>query len=334
LRGQEAQAVPQHKSLRSSATSALDPDAAQPWKLPFVATVFHLLVIEPLPVYTFYVSFITLLGEVLTFLELWYYDAAALAAAGDFGVVGKWLNCVRDDMYRSCFSLDLNFQGECASWERESDQKNYSGFVNLGCLVICLLVSFCPAVYVLWKREFDVCSGGYLACKWEFEGSRFYRVFAFFLVGYTVFTIFIATYLVGTSLSWQWLGDLLMAFLMYQTAPLVLLLFSAKVLATPSGRMPLFNYSQEGFRRLRFRRTWRDICFEDSTALARRLERAVLMGELGSREELEELVLDPDMAVEVLRMAALEAEGGGEDDDEGSSQESSSPSEEGQEGAG
>mmetsp|Transcript_64060 Transcript_64060/g.187437 ORF Transcript_64060/g.187437 Transcript_64060/m.187437 type:complete len:354 (+) Transcript_64060:171-1232(+) len=298
------------KTIRRPAT----PDAGQPWRLPITATLFHLLAIEPFPVYTFYISFITLLGELVTFLEFWYEDVH-FPVTDEYRILGKWINCAKNDVYGACFSFDLGFKGECLA----DDDPNYLGFVNAGCVVICLSIGFCQSVHVAWNKEFDFCSGGYLASKWDFEGTIVYRVVAPLLLVYTLFTLITAGYITGTTLSAQLLGDLTEAFLFYQSAPVMLLLISAAVLASPSGRMPVFNYRREDFRRLRFRRTWRDLCFEDSTALARRLERAILLAELGRRGELEAMLVDRSMADEVLRMAMLEEEL----EDEGSHSEAS-----------
>jgi len=239
-------------------------------------------------------SYLDSSATLLGFLELWYDKGSDIYAAKQ-ATVGSFVNCVNNDVFNACWSLDVNFQGRCLP----ADGTNYIGFLNVGCILICLFVAVCPMGAVLLKGEVDICRGSYMACKWEFERSRFYHCAAYLLLAYTATTFALAFYVTSASLSSELLGGLAEAFLCYQLAPVVLLISSA--VALTRAQDPRFDYRSEQFGAFRFRRSWKEILRESNSAFGARLEKAVLLAMAGQRTELAGMLQDAAQIEDVVR---------------------------------
>mmetsp|Transcript_110424 Transcript_110424/g.330274 ORF Transcript_110424/g.330274 Transcript_110424/m.330274 type:complete len:305 (+) Transcript_110424:122-1036(+) len=247
-------------------------------------TLMHLLLVEPLPIYTFYISYVDVLTSLVAFLETWYVTASDMPDAHKNETLGSWVACINDEVFAACFTMSTNFRGKCLP----SDDGNYVGLANVGCLLVCCFVAACPIVVVALKGEVDVCRGGFLACKWEFEQSAFYHRAATLLLLYTCATGVFAVYETSTTLSSRVLTALAEAFLYYQLAGVLMLVTSAAALARAQDLN--LDYRSEEFRKLRFRRTWKDVLLQSNSAFGLRLENAALLAKAGHTEELEAML--------------------------------------------
>lgn len=260
------------------------------WDRPILQTLFRLLVVEPLPVYTFYVSYLDGLTTLSSWLTLWYYKGQDVTnngiedVAGSGVVVGSYVNCIRDDVFAAAFSFDLDYTGTCMP----KDGENYLGYVNVIFLMICIFVALCPLVAVIHRGEFDYCSGSYLACKWEFASSKFHTKAASMLLVYTILTVVVAFWLTGEELSAKLFGKLSMAFLMYEMPNVLMLIVSA--VALTSGDAPHFDFKSARFQQLYFSRSSWQSLFESDTHFGERLENATLWASTGRMAKLKALV--------------------------------------------
>jgi len=278
-------------------------------------TLVHLLLVEPLPIYTFYLSFVDVFSSLATFLETWYYTGADVLSVRKDAAVGEWINCVTNDVSNACFSLDTRLHGECSRSEM-----NLLGFVNVGCLLICLLVAAIPVVAVLRGGDLDICRGGYMAFKWRFERSSFYKWAALLLALYTCAALAMAFYMTSTTINSRLMGALAEAFVNNQLSSVVLIVGSAAALV--QAQDPHFDYGSREFRELRFNRTWKGALCEGTNAFGMRLENAALLARAGQREELEAMLADKSAVDRAMHVCASHASPSGSEAEQSCSEDS------------
>jgi len=250
---------------------------------PTALTMLHLLIIEPLPIYTFYISFLDVTCSLVAFLETWYYTGADVRKGE---TIGDWVYCALSDVFNAFFTIGLRSEGKCL----QQDETNLMGIINLGCVLLCCITAGCPVAAVLRKGELDICRGGYMACKWEFEHSRYYQNAALLLLLYTFGTLLLAVLLTSTTLSSKLLEALMEAFVSNHLASVVMLVSSAVSLSRVQD--PRFDYRSDEFKELRFARTWRDVLWQSNSAFGQRLENAALLARAGRPERLEAMLSD------------------------------------------
>lgn len=283
----------------------------QPSDVPALATVVHLFLIEPLPIYTFYLSWLCMSLDLAGFLDLWYQNLDAVPK--NMTVVGEFVNCVNDDVLGAIFSMDPRFKGECISFAEDGD--NFLGTLNWGCLLLCVIVAAVNAGAVLVHGELDFCKGSYLVYKWRLEQSRFFHYTASLLLLYVVFALYMIGGYVYDSMGRNLGGKLAVSFLNYQAIGVVGLICSARALT--QGQVPRFRYQSETFAEIRFRRSWSSMFWLTNAALAQELETAILMAAVGKQEFLENLLQDPSQAQQLLAVCGF-----GESDKDGSCSDS------------
>mmetsp|Transcript_69578 Transcript_69578/g.213324 ORF Transcript_69578/g.213324 Transcript_69578/m.213324 type:complete len:306 (-) Transcript_69578:2-919(-) len=293
----------------------------RPWDWPLAATAVHMLVAEALPVWAFWISFLDVLISVSAWLELWFYSRSDRQLAPDVKNVGELVTCVRDGFWDAAFTLDVHYSNPCVDGE---DNMVLLGWVNLVCFVICVAIISLDSAAVVFRREFDCCSGAYVRCKWELRKSGTLRCAGVMLLLFSSATFVVLLFLTveGTMeyLNWKLVGPLVTSLLMYQTFPIVTLFVSAySLMQVPETR---FDISQEGFDDIRFRRTWAKIFFQSNASLMEDFGNAVTLASLGRTAALEALVLTPS-AAEVLRLCEFGDWSQSEETDGGSGSEQS-----------
>jgi len=268
-----------------------------PSDMPVVSTVLHLLIVEPLPLYTFYGSFVLLLVDINVFLGEWFTTSKDVQLSSTINI-GDFVDCLNMDAFYAMYSLETNFTSNCMDFEG----LNYNGYFNYGCLFLCVAVAFTQALAVLQHGVLDFTTGGYLAAKWRFEGTRFYCCSASVLLIYSGVTyLILALILADQEMQHDgWWLKFLMAFAMYQLIPVCGLFSSAWALTR--SYQPKFDYDDLGFSELRFKRSWSSIFVEGSANHARALECAVLKAAAGQTGELEDMLVDPSQLSEAVRI--------------------------------
>eukprot|EP00438_Fugacium_kawagutii_P024920 Skav220096 [mRNA] locus=scaffold1991:68070:72579:+ [translate_table: standard] len=157
------------------------------------------------------------------------------------------------------WSLDLNYEGKCVSLR---GGYNLLGIVNYACLFACCGLVVSSICVILWNHGSDICSGKYLATKWNFERTRLFQCLAVLLLLIVVVTFIVTAIVSGTTLKTEEFSQLLQAWFLYGSLAWIVTLFSAYALL-PSWS-PRFDYGNEDFQRLRFRRTWRHVFWVSS----------------------------------------------------------------------
>lgn len=169
--------------------------------MPIFATVLHLILSEWLPIWIFYIANYTLLTETNTYLYLWYMDVelSELTRHDIKGVqtLGEFVFCVQNEMNVASWSFDLNYQGKCVSLR---GGYNLLGIVNYACLFACCGLVVSSICVILWNHGSDICSGKYLATKWNFERTRLFQCLAVLLLLILVITFIVTAIVSGTTL--------------------------------------------------------------------------------------------------------------------------------------
>jgi hypothetical protein len=155
----------------------------------------------------------------------------------------------------------------------------------------------------MMKSSMDVCSVHYIERKLCLEQSRLYKAIAIALTSYLV-VMFVSVFVgVGQGVTPKFGDKMLNAFLSYQLAPLLLVIYSAFSLS--SVYTPVFDYTNPEFKTIRFRRSWRNLLFEKNADFVSVLERSILLARAGHSYELELLLVDVSDVDRVLKVCQI-----------------------------
>lgn len=167
--------------------------------VPVLATILHLLFSEWLAIWTFWLGYYTLLTDSTAYLYLWYAEMAADAELRGAETIGDYFFCVQNEINVASWSLDLNWKGKCV----HLDGENLLGYANFACLALCFSLVGGSILFVLVSGDTDICSGKYLANKFDFEKTRFVRYLWLLLLFWVVGCCACTLYVSGTTLRSQ-----------------------------------------------------------------------------------------------------------------------------------
>ncbi|CAK9027135.1 unnamed protein product [Durusdinium trenchii] len=276
-------------------------------EVPVLATILHLVVSEWCPIWLFFIGHYSLLTDTTAYLYLWYTDVQVNQTAVDQEIrgagaktLGEYVFCVQNEVNFASWTLNVDYHGHCLDLE---GGYNLLGIANYFCLFICCSLVASSVLVVLTTRGTDICTGKYLATKWDFEKTRLFRSLSILLLCGVLGCFLVTAYVSRSTLKSGTFQQLLQAWLFYGSVAFVLTLVSAYALLP--GWSPRFNYQSNDFQRLRFKRTWRHVFWSSSESFARDLEEAILLAGCGSWKRLRNFLEDPTEAQWVLDVCKI-----------------------------
>jgi hypothetical protein len=270
--------------------------------------LLDLLIVEALPVYIFYACFLDVLTNLGAFAYLWRADTElpeGIDSPGDFSYT------VLTDMWYAIFYVGGPFEGKVVKLKG-----CIVGWVNYGCILICLAGILNAARVTFLRGGMDVNSGRYLASKWDALAGPGYKILSIAMCVYTL-TCFVIGFWRGGFFDMRQPKDrqAAMDFIFYKSVPLCMLFLNAYLLAA-NRHLPKFNYETDEFQAFRFRRDAIDILFQPAERFTMKLEHAITLARLGNTEELDSLLQNPEQLEEVVRTCSFDGDDSSESDHE------------------
>jgi len=197
--------------------------------------VLHILTVESLPLYVFYVSFLDVLTSFWAFCYMWGVN-------DERHHPGHFAYCVLNDFWFAILHLNADYKGECIVLHGQ----NWSALAHISCAAVVISTQFLLASKAL-KGGADVCLGSFYAREWEAQETHFYKGLAIFMGVCTLIAIVFT--MVMSDFNHQEHSEMIWAFLWYRSGPLFVLVVNSFCLA--SRRPPEFDYDSEEFENRR-----------------------------------------------------------------------------------
>jgi len=261
--------------------------------------MLHLLTVESLPVYTFYISFTDLFAELIVFLVSWEVERVPRFGKEGVTTLGKYVYCLTNESFEAMFSFDPDYSGKCLRLD-DQDQ-NYTGYMNVSVLIVCLAILAWTGSSLLRSNSAYLGSGEYLCWRWSLESSRLYSFLSAMAPLYALAVLAVGLLISFTEFNYRLLEDAIRACLIYQVPSIILLVLSGNRLQP--AEPPALDYESQEFRRIQFRRTWWNVFTESDHSFSSKLEKAILFALVGGQEALEKLLEDPCDVGSILSLA-------------------------------
>jgi len=257
--------------------------------------------------------------------------------------LSRFLSCMKKGILDAMWSLDTSYsepKGRCVHF---GDGQNLLGYLHLSCIVVCAFWLADALILLLQAdvegrrsgRRLSFGSGRYLSFTWRLEARKSYKItaklvqcFAFGAVVGTVLFVWKTSYVEADSMVAEVMSHLtkhynarllkvarviaagsvattylFLPHLLGVVVYLFTVIHGAHKLA--KRHEPKFNYMNEEFGELQFRRKWwKDLWRRSNDVFAHRLEGAILQAKCGNWAPLERLLVDPSRAGDVVSICA------------------------------
>jgi len=224
-----------------------------------------------------------------------YCEPLPVLAQEGISTMGDWANCVENGCVYALFFFNTSYQGQRVKFQGYS----YGGWMCWGLLLLCFTVALISAALVYSRAEFSVCSGSYMAGKWELERTCFYNFMASPMLLYQHSAYCLVACMTTEALPRDLLERLATELWWSQVAPILVMLIS--IASSIRSDKVCLDYQDESFKRMIFSRSWCSLLTECNMNFANRVHAAASSAKDGDFTALRKLVVEHDDMTMVLK---------------------------------